>query len=83
MLRQPSDWPERWRHSHADPTSALPGRGDRVKVLNGLDPHAGQVGRVRRVLWDAGDLLVTVRFSDGTQSQYWENELQMHCKLSD
>ena len=46
-----------------------------MKVLNGRDPKAGQVGVVQRVSFDAGDLLCTVTFSDGTTGEYWEDEL--------
>ena len=75
VARPAADWPERWRQKPADPTSALLGRGQRVKVLNGQDARAGQSGVVQRVTVDAGELLVTVAFSDGTTGDYWEHEL--------
>lgn len=58
-----------------DPTSALPTRGDRMQVLDGHDPHAGQVGVVRLVRLDGGELVARVRFHDGTTEDYWEDEL--------
>lgn len=58
-----------------DPTTQTPGRGERAKVINGRDPHANQVGVIERVTFDAGDLLVRLRFGDGTTSEYWEDEI--------
>lgn len=69
-------WPEPYRHTRpADPWSSLLGRGQRVKVLNGQDRHAGDTGVVCSVTFDAGELLVTVAFGDGTTGDFWEDEL--------
>jgi hypothetical protein len=61
----------------ASPETAWPGKGDRVKVLSALDPHAGQVGIVRRVELDGGELLLTVEFHDGGTAEYWADEVLM------
>lgn len=76
-MAETDTWPEMYAHRTADPTSALPARGERVKVLNGFDRYAGQVGRVQRVQLDAGELLLTVRFEDGRVSQYWDDEVML------
>ena len=52
-------------------------RGMRVKVLNGRDPHAGQVGTVRRVELDGGDLVCVVGFDDGRTGEYWADEVSL------
>lgn len=58
-----------------DPSPWVPHDGARVKVLNGRDVRAGQIGTVRRTRLDGGDLLVTVQFDDGTTADYWDDEL--------
>ena len=71
-------WPEPYQHYHPpDPTASIPSKGMRMRVMNGRDPHAGQVGRVQRVTFDAGDLLCTLAFDDGTRGDYWLDELLM------
>lgn len=73
---EPADtWPEPYRHTRpADPWSSYAGRGDRVRIMVRC-AHAGQVGRVTRTELDGGELLLTVRFDDGSDAQFWEDEV--------
>lgn len=80
---EPSRWPHPWRgpvHGESratNPTSGWPGRGERVQVLDARDPHGGQTGTVQRVVNDAGELVLTVRFDDGTTDIYFADQVHM------
>jgi hypothetical protein len=80
VARTKNDWPAPYVHASraTDPTSAMLGRGQRVQVLNGRDPKAGQIGHVRKVVNDGGELLVKVAFDDGSTGEYWDNERATH-----
>jgi len=73
-------YPVRYQHEHryVDPASAVPARGDRLQVINWRDPRANQVGRVRRVRLEAGELLVRLGFEDGGTCDFWESELMAY-----
>lgn len=55
--------------------------GDRVTVLDTHPPlpHAGEVGTVRRVRLDGGEIVLTVEFDDGERADYWDSEL---CRVT-
>lgn len=61
----------------AEPDSALLAYGAHVQVLPWRDTHAGQIGQVRRVWLDGGELLHCVRFADGSRSDYFADELRL------
>ncbi|MFV9634847.1 hypothetical protein [Mycobacterium neumannii] len=77
---EPSAWPQRWRRDNSrapDPMSGIPGRGTRVQVFDGRDRHGGQIGIVQRVTFDAGELVLTVTFADGTADVYFADQVLM------
>lgn len=75
----PARWPEPYerRTNKADPWSSYPGKGTRVKILDARDPHGGQTGVVQRVVNDAGELVLTVAFDDGTTDIYFADQVHM------
>ena len=60
-----------------EPDSALLAYGAYVRVLPWRDTHAGQIGVVRRIWLDGGELLHCVRFSDGSRADYFSDELRL------
>ncbi|AEV73131.1 hypothetical protein MycrhN_2546 [Mycolicibacterium rhodesiae NBB3] len=48
-----------------------------MQVLDARDPHSGQTAIVQRVTFDAGELLLDVRFEDGGTGTYWADQVLM------
>jgi hypothetical protein len=48
-----------------------------VRILDARDPHGGQTGVVRRIAFDAGELVLTVRFDDGATDIYFADQVSM------
>jgi hypothetical protein len=76
-----AEWPEPYTRTHAvDPIPGAPSRGSRVRVVNGSDTRADQIGTVRRTWLDAGELMARVQFDDGTTDEFWVHELLQRPK---
>lgn len=73
-------WPDRWQPAKGERTArpevTLLGYGDRVRVTAAGAPHFGEVGTVRRVQLDGGELMHRVSFADGSGDEFYADELR-------